>query len=424
MVMKARSAFEILISIIFCIICIGDDMKKMVFYVLAGFLLQATLCHAASSPLSIDANGHLMKDGKPFRAIGVNYYSVMSEAIAKPYSSNYLSGLKYLQDNNVPFIRVMMGTFWPADMKLYFSNKNRYFYSIDKVVAAAKRSNIGIVATISWNPALFPDLSGEPMSAVGNLHSNSHALMRQYIRDVVSRYKNSGIIWAWELSNEMNLKADLPNAHEFRPPISVVQGTPATRSELDDYTHDHLAALYEVFKSEVTSQIPDAILSTGNSLPRPYSWHNYHYDSWDSDNQEQFCEMLSMDNPPGYHLMSIHAYPNISTPDLIGFANYFARSEVPFDEILQVVTDCSKKTGQSVFLGEFGVKKMPYMETEMAVFKKTLDAIVASDVGLSALWVYRFAYQNTTFNVSNESYRKYQINAIGEANLKLQELAK
>lgn len=398
-------------------------MKRTYFYALA-LLLLPTLSEAASSPLTVNDNGQLMKDGKPFRAIGVNYFSVISEAIARPYASNFVDGFKSLQANNVPFVRVMFGSYWPSEMKQYFSNKSRYFNSIDKVVAAAKKYNVGIIATLSWNPALFPDLSREPISSLVIPDSNSHILMRQYIRDVVSRYKDSGVIWAWEFSNEMNLNADLPNAHEFRPPVSVKQGTPSFRSELDDYSHDHLTALYEAFKDEVTSQIPDAILSTGNSLPRPYSWNNYYYGAWDSDNIIQFCEMLSKDNPVGYKLMSIHAYPKTSNSPLVGFPGYFSKKDISIDEMLNEVTKCSKKTGQSVFLGEFGVPKMNHVETEMAVFNKTLDSIVASDVALSALWVYRFKYQDTTFNASNENYRKYQINAIGEANSKLKELAK
>ena len=69
---------------------------------------------------------------------------------------------------------------------------------------------MSIVPSFFWHTACLPDLVGEPRNQWGNPDSKTIAFMRQYTRDVVSRYANSPAIWIWEFGNEYDLAADCP----------------------------------------------------------------------------------------------------------------------------------------------------------------------------------------------------------------------
>ncbi len=77
----------------------------------------------------------------------------------------------------------------------------------------------------------MPDLVGEPMDQWGNPESKVHEWMREYVREVVTRYRYSPAIWAWEMGNEFGLQASLPNAASHRAPIWPDLETATSRSE-------------------------------------------------------------------------------------------------------------------------------------------------------------------------------------------------
>ena len=93
--------------------------------------------------------------------------------------------------------------------------------------------------------------------------------MRRYTREVVTRYKNSPAIWAWEFGNEINLSADLPNAAEHRPQIVHQLGTPKERSARDDLSHKDIRLALEEFAREVRRHYSTRLILSGNAFPRP-----------------------------------------------------------------------------------------------------------------------------------------------------------
>jgi hypothetical protein len=54
--------------------------------------------------------------------------------------------------------------------------------------------------------------------------------MRNYVREVVTRYRDNPTIWAWELGNEFSLHANLPNAKDHRPKVHHPLSRVAPRS--------------------------------------------------------------------------------------------------------------------------------------------------------------------------------------------------
>ena len=190
--------------------------------------------------LTVDADGALLRNGVPYGGFGVNYFSAFSRVLLDPDDTSYEEGFKELASYEIPFARVMFTGFWPSNMELYMEDKPAYFQRMDAVVKSAEENGIGLIPSLFWYDGMVPDLVAEPRDQWGNPESKTHAFMRNYINEVVTRYKDSPAIWGWELGNEYNLGADLPNAAEHRPKIVPHLGTLTSRSERDDLTHEML----------------------------------------------------------------------------------------------------------------------------------------------------------------------------------------
>jgi len=364
----------------------------------AGLTISPTSAAEATGPgLYVGAGGALMKNGQPFRAFGVNYITVFTDALEKPGDTSYEEGLQALAAHEIPVARIFGAPFWPAQMKVYFDDRRRYFQVFDAVLAAAERHGIALIPSLFWNMHTVPDLVGEPCDQWGNPDSKTHAFMREYVREVVTRYLDSPAIAGWEFGNEYNLAADLPNAAEHRPPIIPVLGTPATRSERDELTHEMVRTAVREFAREVRKYDPHRIISSGNAFPRPSAWHQMHELSWTEDTPEQYAEMLLGDNPDPVDVISVHAYGDY-------------RRLGPTIEI-------ARRAGKPLFVGEFGVEGTS--EDTRAKFAEMLSYMESLGVPLACLWVYRYPNQDDTWNVTADNARSYMLGALRDANRRM-----
>ncbi len=340
-------------------------------------------------------DGIIMRAGKPYRGIGVNYFNCFARTLQDPGDTSYEQGFAQMKRLGLPFARFMCGGFWPVDMKLYRENSREYFARLDRVVRSAERNGIGLIPSLFWNLCTVPDIVGEPCSSWGDPKCRTVAFMRRYTRDVVQRYRNSPAIWGWEFGNEYNLAADLPNAAEHRPPVWPSLGTAASRSERDELTHTMFRTALREFAIEVRKHDPQRIIISGNSIPRPSAWHQMHERSWTRDTPAQFREMLLGDNPDPMDTLCIHAYE----PDDLA---RLAESMV-----------AARESHKPLFVGEFGVQGRDTPENR-ARFRQVLDAMEASNVPLAALWVYDFGGQDKTWNVTWDNERAWQLELVAQ----------
>ena len=374
-------------------------MKICLCLAILGLAAGAVEKPAHSPGLTVDANGTLLRNGVPYRGFGVNYFDAFFRTLSDPEDTSYEAGFAELRKYNIPFARVMFTGFWPSDMKLYMEDKEEYFQRMDAVVRSAEKNGIGLIPSLFWYDGCVPDLVGEPRDQWGNPESKTHAFMRNYISEVVTRYQDSPAIWGWELGNEYNLGADLPNAAEHRPKIVPHLGTLTSRSERDDLTHSMLHTAFTEFAKEVRKYDPYRIISTGNSIPRPSSWHQREENSWTKDTPEQVFEILAGQNPDPVNVISIHTYQDVQ------------------DSIPQMMA-MARKLKKPLFIGEFGV---PGTGAEVGeVFAHMLGMIEKERVPLAAIWVYDFGHQ-TDYSVTGSNERSYQLKAVGEANERIQE---
>lgn len=362
-------------------------------------LLGSTGLQAAMAlGLSVNHRAELLLEGTPFRGVGVNYYDAFTRALGKTARTDYDAGFQELAARNIPFARFSAGGFWPRDWGLYQTNRAEYFARLDGVVESAERHGIGLIPSLFWHRSAVPDLVGEPCNRWGDPKSQTIAFMRQYTREVVTRYAKSSAIWGWEFGNEYNLSADLPNAAQHRPPVVPRLGTPSQRSEEDELTHEDVRVALREFALEVKRHDPRRIILSGNATPRPSAWHQIHEKSWERDTSEQFAEVLADDNPSPVNTLCVRGY------DL---ANHIER--------LAQAMAVAQKVKKPLVVGEFGVPRDSPGDAKQQ-FATILAAIETNRVPLAALWVFDFSSQAKDWNVTATNDRSWQLDAIEQAN--------
>ena len=371
--------------------------------ILCGFWLAVACATAQSAPVALgltaDGEGRLLKEGKPYRAIGVNYFDAFLRTLHEPPDESYDAGFAALAAQKIPFVRLCAIGFWPCDMALYRTNAPAYFQRLDGVIRSAERHGVGLIPSLFWTPATVPDIVGEPCDQWGNPASQTLAFMRRYVREVVTRYNESPAIWGWEFGNEYNLACDLPNAATHRPKIAPRLGTPATRSARDEFSTDIVRAALTQFAMEVRRYDSRRFITSGHSMMRPAAWHMLHERSWRLDSPEQFAGMLQRQHPDPVDVICVHSYLE-------------AIAAIP--QVAQVAARLKKP----LFIGEFQLQDSLGPAAEQK-FKDVLALIEISGVALAAVWDYDCLHAEREWNVTPANGRSYQLKAIAEANERL-----
>lgn len=371
----------------------------------AGFLIltgmaAAPLVSAERAPrLIAGVDGQVLLDDKPFRGVGVNYFDCFLRTLRDGGDTSYEAGFALLAQKRVPFVRFCATGFWPVEMRLYQTDRAEYFRRLDGLIRTAEKQGIGVIPSLFWQHACVPDLVGEPVGEWANPRSKTRAWMRDYVREVVTRYRESPAIWAWEFGNEYSLQASLPNAKDHRPPVHPKLGTAASRSERDELSFAMVRQMFAAFATEVRLHDPRRLIFTGDSLPRPSAWHQEHENSWKEDSSEQFQEILGLANPDPVSGIEVHVYE-------------------PNTQRLRDAVTVSQRLGKPLLVGEFGVAGDAPAEREK--LRRTLELIEELPVPLAALWVFDFP-QQAEFNVDGQNQRAWQLDLISAANDRLSE---
>lgn len=366
--------------------------------------------------LHIGEGGVILKNGRPLRALGVNYMDAFSRCLENPDDTSYRAGFETLAAHGIPFARLQFGGFFAVNWKLYQSDPDQYFALMDGVVKAAEETGVGLIPSLFWWTAGVPDLVGEPLNCWGIGTSKTQAFMRDYIQQVVSRYVNSPAIWAWEFGNEYSLAVDLPNAADNRPPVGAALGAPATRGPEDDLSAEMVRAATVAFAEAIRKLDPTRPITTGHSLPRPTAQHQHTEGSWGQDNEAEFRTNLAFMTPDPNDLISIHVYPEPR-------GKRFGVEGMSYSQVLSEAFQASRDVGKGLFVGEFGAppdNESPWTpETAMAEGLALFKAIEDSPVQLAAYWVFDFSWQESSMNVTATNARNGYLKVLQEANKRM-----
>jgi len=349
--------------------------------------------------LTVNAAGILQKDGVAYEGHGVNFMDAFYRTFMNGDNTSYDAMFEYLADHNIPFARMVGCGWWASENELYLTDKEEYFRRFDAVVASAEFHNVGLIPTLFNTHWAVPDLVGESCNQWGNPDSQTIAYMRNYVRDVVTRYRDSHAIWGWEFSGEWNLWADLQYPYNY-PPISPGLGTPETRSSDDDLSHETMVYAISEFAKEVRKYDPHRMISSGHASPRPEAWHLWKYGTWVMDTAEQHAEIIALQNPDPVDVISVHYYPLIEVYNIGSFKS---------------ITDDLNKP---LYLGEYGATEDTNKTSQQVQqeFNDVFDELENEGVPLSALWVFDYDPQEGTWNVSPTNSRSYQLDAVSQAN--------
>lgn len=365
--------------------------------------------------LTVDKAGVLLLNGQPFRGAGVNYFNAFSRTLDKAAigDTSYRAGLRYLKARNIPFVRFMCGGFWPVNNTLYLKDREQYFQHLDTFVQAAEEIGIGLIPSICWNVNTIPDIVGEPVGQWGNSKSKTIVFMKNYVKELVTRYQHSQAIWGWEFGNEYNLVIDLPGDEDNLPLVAVSVGTPAFRSKADKLSLADLQTLLTAFARQVRKLDKHRIIISGNACPRASAFHLSAHHSWEKDTKAEYQQMLAAQNPGAVNTLSIHHYPDNA-------GAYFAEGTASLGEIVRVTMEAATKLKKPLFIGEFGAQeKLLGVAGAKDKYKELVEAIQDNSVPLSAMWVFDYTPhdQENGINVNpTTGAREYMISLLQQLN--------
>jgi hypothetical protein len=366
--------------------------------------------------LTVSPEGVLLKDGLPYRAVGVNIADPFHRLWMNPREgTSYDRDFATLEAEGIPFAR-MPATYYSADaLQQYVRNREDYLKKLDGVVKSAEAHDVGLIMDLFWYDAAVPDLVREPRSAWGDRDSKTMAFMREYTRTIVSRYKDSPAVWAWEFGNEYSLQADLPNAADWRPQLNPAIGWPDKRSKADDLTTKMILVAFTEFAKTVREIDPDRAITTGNSAPRPHAELQRLTLQWGTpDTRAEFRSNLALLNPDPIDMISIHLYPF----DL----NRFGKTRVTYDDIIEQAMRVAGEERKPLFIGEMASAtlwaELKTADDVRADFEERLKAIVDNRVPLSAVWQISSSafFRNDPLSISREKGTGWMLDAIKAAN--------
>lgn len=381
-----------------------------------------SLASPASSPalVRVEAGRLLLPEGRA-AAIGLNYFDgfrrLLDVDTPKDKRDGYIEGFRILAAHEIPFVRFTACGFFPDELRLYRDDPAAHFDLLDGFVREAEKTGVGLVPSLFWAFFAVPDLVGEPIQAWGDATSRTRDFMRRYTRDVVTRYRDSSAIWAWEFGNEYLLEADIPNLNTANHWVKVY-GMPKTRTDADRLRTADAIAAYREFAELVRSIDPVRPITTGNTVPRTSSWHLQHGRDWKPDSAEQSEEFIRDSNPDPHDLISVHVYW-----DFQDNGHYFPAHR-PIREKLEILQAIAARTQKPLWLGEFGADPKSSPEERRRQTEQFVALIEETRVPLSALWV--FDSLNTEilpWNITADNEHAYALTLLRDANRRLRAAA-
>ncbi len=326
----------------------------------------------------------LVMDGKPFRAIAVNKFDLFLQYLRGGEERQQAeTAMREAAEHGFKVIRFAGVGFWPQDMKQWADTEN-WWKAMDSVVADAAKLGIWLIPTINWNTYLFPDMAHECVQdMLTNRNSRSWQYMEAYTVEFVKRYKDNPTILMWEISNELNLGADIESTrpHGFHDLCGVHLGGPPVRLRRDNFTTDQMISYVRDVAKLVRSLDPNHLITPGYSSPRPPAQHlrrNPKKGDWTHDSEADVVRWYRDTHPSPAEVISVHFYPE---HDNIRFGNTDVQSAEPLRKLKRL----ADKAGMPLFLGEvYG--PIPYM-------KHVLQIAIEEDIPIVLIWQWHTPWQ-------------------------------
>jgi endo-1,4-beta-mannosidase len=245
--------------------------KLVIWYVKLAALLCLVFvglcCGARAGELGVDKFDLLLQYLPPSVPIpDVEGYRQVRRAMAK-------KAIADAHDADITFLRVSVTGYWPVnfedktnDLALWQGDPSAFWAATDEMLDDLDRASIRLVPTFVWNNTQFPVLGGDTIATfIRDSQSRSRHILARFVADFITRYKDRKTILFYELTNELNLLADLDLRRECK------LGT--NPCVLDDFTTTDMVAFSGDLVRLIKSLDPSWQVSSGYSIPRPAAWH-------------------------------------------------------------------------------------------------------------------------------------------------------
>jgi hypothetical protein len=351
----------------------------------------------------------LMLDGKEFRAVSFNKYDLFEQSalreLDQPGKSEFgfaEEALKELHDHGFTIIRTNVSPYWSGtwkqlwlddDPQKQIEKRRRYFEQFDAVLDLCDRYQIRIIGSLCWFVANLGDLGHHSIrEGIANPASPGRKVVEEYIREVVTRYKDRPTIAMWELGNEWNLGADIQLADGPVDKGGLPLTTqPVIRDRTNNFTSDDLAACTRQMAQMIRSIDAHHLITTGHSSPRPCAMHlllgvranKGGAETWVNDTPEQIEQILRLLHPDPIDVISIHFYNDA--------VSAFGKSKTDPSNIA-VYQKMAEKIGKPLLIGEIGpYEGMNRRFTDPAVIEMVrgqLQQVVEAKVPVTLYWTF------------------------------------
>lgn len=355
---------------------------------------------------------------------GARYRKVTKAMGKKAVADAAHAGVSYLRVSATGFSPSAFNR--PGDLDLWVKNPAAYWTQVDEMMNDLEAHQVSGIFTFIWNPVQFPAMTGETVhDMLTDPQSKSAKLAEKYIREFVQRYKGRKAVLFYELTNELNLGADLDMVGRCRKRQSAQMCGPK-----GNYTSDEMISFTGHLAGLIRGLDPLRPISSGFSVPRPAAEHLRARPEWvtgtpdfTADTPEQLEKNLA-DIHAGIDLISVHLYPNEGN-ERFGVTD--RRSTALFDTIRQA----ADRIGKPLFIGEFGDEERLDGGADSYTVRM-LDRIVSLKAPYSAVWVWEF-YQGSTYVGDDKRHTRYSlepgmtdslIDRIGQANKRLGNVGK
>jgi hypothetical protein len=306
----------------------------------------------------------------------------------------------------VKFFRVAMTGYAPSthgapgDLDLWVKDPDQYWSAIDAMMADLRQNDIEIVPSLAFNSVQFPAMTGETTGDLfRNPNSRSWQLLSKYVTEFINRYRGKGLILFYELTNELNVSADI----DLLGFCSKTQ-KPDACAVMSNFTTAELGAYTGRFSKLIKSLDPSALISSGFSVPRASAEHLRRHPAtaggkpdWTQDSVDELTTNMGIIHQD-LDIISVHIYPG---EELGRFGSPTAV------DLITVVKRAADKLGKPLFVGEFGDKNIKTAGADSFV-DRTLDEITELHVPYSAVWVWEF-YQRKPYLTYDNVATQYNL---------------
>ncbi|MGB9607871.1 MAG: cellulase family glycosylhydrolase [bacterium] len=370
-------------------------MRKAI--IISVCLLISLFCSAEEKVFLKRVGNDLYMGGKPFRIIAVNKFDLFLRFLAGGEEKQ--QAIKAIEEASKEGFRVIRFSgvgYYPRDMR-HWARENIYWQAFDELVETSKRNGVYLIPTLNWNIYLFPDMAGECVQdMLKNPDSRSRQYLWLYTYQIVSRYKDDPTILFWELTNEMNLSADLAfmNPYGFSNGNWVELGTSFMRLRRDHFTTDEMIPFIREWAQFIKSLDKNHLIGSGFSIPRASAQHlrlAKGKGDWTQDSVEEFEVYLRDVHPDPVDLISIHFYPRDGN---LRFGNKDENSA----EVLEIVKKVADRIGKPIYIGETGDD---YGKNPSSVFlRNVFREVVKLNIPITLVW--NWMSPNDAYDVSPE----------------------